>query len=291
MFLQQLLNGLSIGATYSLIAIGYSLVFGVLLFINFAHGGISMFGAYMTWYLLIKLNGGFPAVALFGGVVTAMILGVVIEKIGYLPLRRAPRLSLLVVSLGFSFILETTVQLLWGTDPKYMPSVIPLKSYIILNSRFNSVQIWILAISLVLMVLFYILIQKTKIGIVCRAVALDKDTSGLMGVNVNNVVSFLFGIGSALGAVSAIMLAVYYGTVYSTLGISIGMKGFTAVVLGGLGSIPGAVIGGLIMGVLESLCGAYISSAYKEGIAFFVLIIILVFKPAGLFGKEIVKEG
>jgi branched-chain amino acid transport system permease protein len=290
MFLQQLINGLCIGATYSLIAIGYSLVFGVLSFINFAHGNICMFGAYMTWYLLTKLNIGFP-VALFGGVVTSMILGVIIEKIGYLPLRRASKLSLLVISLGFSFILEISVHRLWSPQPQHMPPVIPLKSFIILNSRFNLMQIAILVMSLVLMALFYIFIQKTKIGITLRAVALDQNTSGLMGVNVNNMVSLLFALGSAIGALSAIMLAIYYGTVYTTMGATIGMKGFIAVIFGGVGSIPGAMFGGLIIGVLESLSGAYISSGYKEGITFIALIIILLLKPSGLFGKEIMKEG
>jgi len=290
MFMQQFLNGLTLGTTYSLMALGYSMIFGVLSFINFAHGDVAMFGAYMTWYLLIKMNMGFFA-ALFGGIATAVIIGVLMEKIGYLPLRRAPRLAMVIVSIGFSFILAISVQLIWGTAPNHMPSVIPLKTYTFMNARFNSIQLWILVISLILMAILYIFIKKTKIGIALRATALDRDTAGLMGVNINNVVSLTFAIGSGLGAVSAIMVAIYYGAVYSTLGASVGMKGFTAVVLGGAGNIPGAMAGGLIMGIIESLVGGYISSAYRDAIAFFVLIIMLLFKPAGLFGKEVVKEG
>lgn len=290
MFLQQFINGLSIGAMYSLIAIGYSMVFGVLQFINFAHGGICMVGAYVTWYLLTKINIGFP-LALFGGVFASMILAVAIEKIGYAPLRRAPRLPLLVISLGFSIVLEIAVQLIWSPAPQHMPRVIPFKSYLLLNARYNSIQIMIFIISLILMVLLYIFIQKTKTGIALRAIALDRETSGLMGVNVNNMVSLLFALGSAIGALSAVMMTIYYGSVYTTLGTNIGMKGFVAVILGGAGSIPGAVIGGLTIGILEVLGEAYISSAYKDGIAFFALIIILIFRPSGLLGKEITKEG
>lgn len=290
MFLQQFINGLSMGIMYALMAIGYSMVFGVLSFINFAHGSISMVGAYMTWYLLMIIDVGYP-IAIIGGLLTAMFLGMIIEKVGYLPLRKAPRLSLLVVSLGFSFILDISVQLIWGTEAQYMPPMIPINNYYIMNAKFNSLQIAVLFISFILMVLLYLLIQKTKIGIVFRAVALDKDTCGLMGINVNNVISLLFATGSIIGAISAIMVAVYYNSVYSTLGVSIGMKGFTAVILGGIGSIPGAVMGGIIIGILESLGGAYIATAYKDGIAFILLIIILLIRPAGLLGKEIEKEG
>lgn len=290
MFVQQLFNGLTLGATYSLIALGYSMIFGVLSFINFAHGDVAMFGSYLTWYLLVKKGAGLVP-ALMGGIIASMLIGVTIEKIGYLPLRKAPRLAMIIVSMGFSFIVATFVQIFFGTTAQSMPSVIPVKSYTILNAKINSVQLWIFAISLLLMALLYIFINKTKTGIALRAVALDRDTAGLMGVNINNAISLTFAIGSALGAVSAIMITLYYGAIYPTLGSNIGMKGFTAVVLGGAGSIPGAMIGGLIMGVIESLVGAYISSAYREAIAFFVLIVVLLFKPSGLFGKKVVKEG
>lgn len=290
MFLQQLLNGLTLGTTYSLMALGYSMVFGVLSFINFAHGDVAMFGSYVTWYLLaIKNLNFFPAIAC--GIVASVVMGVIIEKIGYLPLRRSPRLAMLIVSIGFSFVVATLVQVIWGTTPQPMPSVIPVKTYTLMNSRFNSVQLYIVLISLILMVMLHTFINKTKSGVAIRAVALDRDTAGLMGVNINNAVSLTFVISSALGAVSAVMMTIYYGAVYSTLGSSVGMKGFTAVVLGGAGSMPGAMIGGLIMGLIESLVGGYISSAYRDAIAFFVLIAVLVIKPSGLFGKEVVKQG
>ncbi|MGE5484709.1 MAG: branched-chain amino acid ABC transporter permease [Ignavibacteriales bacterium] len=289
MVFQQIINGLTLGTTYSLLALGYSMVFGVLSFINFAHGDIAMVGGYVAWYSFTVLHQGFLISCVFA-VAVSVVLGIAIEKVGYGPIRRAPRLAMVIASLGFSFILATAVQIVWGTEPQQMPSIGAVTSYTVFGGTFNSVQIWVLSLSVALMFLLQLLIQKTRIGMALRATALDRDTAGLMGININNVISFTFGLGSGLAAVSAIMMAVYYGALYPSMGGVIGMKGFTAVVLGGAGSIPGAMAGGVLMGLIESLAGTLLPSAVRDAIAFLVLIIVLLGKPSGLLGKEMVKE-
>jgi len=288
MVLAQVVAGLTLGSMYALLALGYSMVFGVLSFINFAHGDIAVVGAYICWLGYTKLGWGFGP-SLVAGTLTGAVLGVVIEKVGYLPLRKSPRLAAILVSLGFSFVIATSIQLTFGTQPQSMPEVIPVRSFEIFNTAITSVQIAILFLSLVLMIALHFFVQKTTTGIVIRATALDKETAGLMGVNIDTVVSMTFAIGCGLGAVSAIMMSIYYQTVYPVMGSIVGMKGFTAVVLGGAGSIPGAMVGGLLMGLIESLGGAYISTAYTSAIAFLILIITLMFKPAGLFGRSASK--
>lgn len=277
------------GATYSLLALGYSLIFGVLSFINFAHGDVAMVGAYMTWYLVSKLNIGFLPACLIA-ILSSVIVGVLMEKIGYKPIRRAPKLSAVIVSLGFAFIISMGIQIIWGTEPQQMPALGNVSTFSFWGATFNTTQIWVLALAILIMVSLQILIKKTKIGMAMRAVALDRDTAGLMGVNVNNVISFTFAVGSGLGAVSAIMMASYYGALYSSMGGVVGMKGFTAVVLGGAGSIPGAMVGGVLMGIIESLAGAILNAQVRDAVSFIVLIIVLLVRPSGLFGKELVKE-
>ena len=289
MFLQQIINGLTMGTTYSLLALGYSMIFSMLSFINFAHGDVAMVGAYVTWYLLSKLNISFFPACL-AAILTSAIVGVLMEKIGYKPIRRSPRLSSVIVSLGFSFIIATGVQILWGTEPQQMPPLGNVTTFTFGNITFNSTQIWVFTLAILIMLLLQIYMNKTKIGMAIRAVSLDKDTAGLMGVNVNNIISFTFAMGSAIAAVSAIMMAVYYGALYPSMGRVVGMKGFTAVILGGIGSIPGAMVGGVLMGVIESLAGAILNAQVRDAVSFIVLIIMLLVKPSGLFGKEIVKE-
>ena len=289
MFLQQIINGLTMGTTYSLLALGYSMIFSMLSFINFAHGDVAMVGAYVTWYLLSKLNISFFPACL-AAILTSAIVGVLMEKIGNKPIRRSPRLSSVIVSLGFSFIIATGVQILWGTEPQQMPPLGNVTTFTFGNITFNSTQIWVFTLAILIMLLLQIYMNKTKIGMAIRAVSLDKDTAGLMGVNVNNIISFTFAMGSAIAAVSAIMMAVYYGALYPSMGRVVGMKGFTAVILGGIGSIPGAMVGGVLMGVIESLAGAILNAQVRDAVSFIVLIIMLLVKPSGLFGKEIVKE-
>jgi branched-chain amino acid transport system permease protein len=288
MFVEQVIAGLTLGSMYALLALGYSMVFGVLSFINFAHGDIAVVGAYICWLCYTRLGWGFVP-AIVAGALTGATLGMLIEKIGDLPLRKSPRLAAILVSLGFSFVIATSIQLVFGTQPQYMPEVIPVRSFELFDTAVTSVQVAILFLSLALMAALHFFVQKSTVGMVIRATALDKDTAALMGVNINTVVSMTFAIGCGLGAVSATMMGVYYQTVYPVMGSIVGMKGFTAVVLGGAGSIPGAMVGGLLMGLIESLGGAYISTAYTSAIAFFILIVTLMFKPAGLFGRSLTK--
>ncbi|MCR4607833.1 MAG: branched-chain amino acid ABC transporter permease [Oscillospiraceae bacterium] len=289
MYLQQIVNGLTLGAIYALLALGYSMIFGVLYFINFAHGDIAMVGGYVTWFVAASLKMNF-VLAIFAGIIVSTLLGVAIEFIGYRPIRRAPKLSAVIVSMGFSFVLSTSVQLIWGTRSLSMPIFTNVKTFNIGSIIINSKQIWILVIATVIMVLLTLLINKTKLGMAMRAVALDQSTSALMGVNVNRTISATFAIGSALGAMSGIMMAAYYGVIYSTLGGLIGTKGFAAVVLGGAGSIPGAMLGGMLIGIIESIAGTVFNAQVKDAVAFVVLILVLLFKPSGILGKDVMKD-
>ena len=289
MLLQQLINGLTLGTTYAMLALGYSLIFGVLSFINFAHGDVVVVSAYMLWFLVTQC--AVPTVpALLIAVCAGMLLGVIIEKIGYKPIRRAPRLAAVIVSMGFSFILSTGIQIVWGTAPHQMPTIGETQYWEIGDVIINSMQLWIFSLAVLIMVLLTLFLNKTKAGLAMRSIALDRDTAALMGINVDRTISGVFALGSGLGAVSAIMMALYYGALYSTMGSTIGTKGFAAVVLGGAGSIPGAMIGGLLLGLIESIAGTLLTAQLKDAVSALVLILVLVIKPSGLLGKDVVKE-
>ena len=289
MLLQQLINGLTLGTTYAMLALGYSLIFGVLSFINFAHGDVVVVSAYMLWFLVTQC--AVPIVpALLIAVCAGMLLGVIIEKIGYKPIRRAPRLAAVIVSMGFSFILSTGIQIVWGTAPHQMPTIGETQYWEIGDVIINSMQLWIFSLAVLIMVLLTLFLNKTKAGLAMRSIALDRDTAALMGITVDRTISGVFALGSGLGAVSAIMMALYYGALYSTMGSTIGTKGFAAVVLGGAGSIPGAMIGGLLLGLIESIAGTLLTAQLKDAVSALVLILVLVIKPSGLLGKDVVKE-
>lgn len=289
MLLQQLINGATLGTTYAMLALGYSLIFGVLSFINFAHGDVVVVSAYILWYLVTQHSiPVIPAIviAICGG----MLLGVIIEKIGYKPIRTAPRLAAVIVSMGFSFILSTGIQIVWGTAPHQMPSFGETQYWEFGDVIINSMQLWIFGLAVLIMVMLTIFLNKTKTGLAMRSIALDRDTAALMGINVDRTISGVFALGSGLGAVSAIMMALYYGALYSTMGSTIGTKGFAAVVLGGAGSIPGAMIGGLLLGLIESIAGTLLTAQMKDAVSALVLILVLVIKPSGILGKDVVKE-
>lgn len=288
MLVQQLINGLTLGVMYSLLALGYSLIFGALEFINFSHGEVALAGAYVAWFGFARM--GMPFLfACVVGIIAAAIIGVVMERVGYKPIRNSAKLAMITVSVGFGYIVQTGLQVIFGTEP-YEFSTGTTKAFTIGNMTFTSVHIWVLLISIVLMVGLEIFIRYTKSGRGIRAISQDKDTAGLMGVNVDATVSKTFAIGSALGAISAIMMAIYYSQVYPMMGASIGNKAFAAVVLGGAGSVPGAMLGGIMMGVIESLAGTILNAQMREGVAFVVMILILIFKPSGLLGKEVKKD-
>ncbi len=283
--LQQVINGLTLGAIYALIALGYSMVYGVLYFINFAHGDVAMLGAYLCVVVLAGRLHLSNMVAVLLALVLSAVAGVLIEKVAYLPLRRAERLSMIISSLGVSMILSTGAQVIWGVSTQPVPSIVPTVLYRFGGAVASSLQFVILGVSLALMVGLQLLVHRTKIGIALRATSFSRDTASAMGIDTDKVISFTFALGSLLAAVAGIMVGIYYSTIYPTMGSTIGMKAFTSAVVGGIGSIPGAMLGGMLLGVVESLGGAYISSGYRDAIAFAVLIAILLFRPQGLLGS------
>lgn len=287
-FVQQLIVGLSIGATYALIALGYTMVYGVLRLINFAHGDVYMVGAVSGYYLAFWMLGLHAplsvtlAVVFLGSMLICAILGFLIEYLAYRPLRNRPRIVLLITAIGVSFLLESVGQLnkVFGPTPRDYPREI--------RQAFNF-ELVSLILSLVLMAVLTWVVLKTKIGLALRAVSFRFDTAMLMGINTNRVIAFTFMFGSALAAVAGVMDGIRYN-VEPLMGIVPGLKAFIAAVLGGIGSIPGALVGALVIGVTETLVRVYISSAYADAVAFLILILILLIKPSGLLGRPATEK-
>ncbi len=282
-FLTQLLNGIQIGSIYALVALGYTMVYGIIKLINFAHGDIIMVGAYVTWYLIAKLYMSEWAAILLA-VVGCTVLGVVIEKVAYKPLRKSARISLLITAIGISFLLENVAQLIFTANPRMFTNLFPGNMDLGSLTISNNTVVTIL-VSVALMVGLTLLVDKTKIGKAMRAVSEDNDTAQLMGINVNNTISFTFGLGSALAALAAVLYCCSYTQINPTMGSMLGLKAFVAAVLGGIGSIPGAMIGGLVIGIAESLTKGYVASSYADAIVFGILIVVLLIKPTGFFGR------
>ena len=290
MFWEQLLNGLTLGSTYALIALGYTMVYGIIQLINFAHGEIYMFGAFVGLFL-VTVAGADLFTALIGAMIFCMILGMLVERIAYRPLRgKSSRLSALISAIGVSIFLSTLMALIRGTNTTRYPNILEINTYHIGGLEISSLQIIILVVSALLMIGLQLLIQKTKIGKAMRACSQDLDASSLMGINVNRVISATFAIGSSLAAAGGVLVGIYYNAVLPYMGMMAGLKAFAAAVLGGIGSIPGAMIGGLTLGVMEIMGVAYLSSSYKDAIAFAILIIVLIIRPQGILGKKITKK-
>ena len=287
MFLQQLVNGITIGSTYALVAIGYSMVFGVLELINFAHGSVYMLGGYFTLMIYTGLGGYFYLAFLLSIILTG-IVGFSIDFFALKTLRRkkAPRLSSLMATLGVGTIIDNCVLLFFGSETKPYPNMLDFGRFEVGGAIISWLQIIILIVAVLLMLITSFLVYKTKIGKAMRATAQNADAAKLMGVNVGGVISFTFIVGSALAAVAGTMVGMYYQAIDSTMGFSVGMKTFAAAVLGGVGVLPGAMVGGLAIGVIETIAASYISSGYRDAIAFAILILVLLFKPSGLFGKK-----
>jgi len=293
MLLQQLINGLTLGAVYALIALGYTMVYGILELINFAHGEIYMIGAYLGIILLGFFTAlGLTSQSLVLAVVLAFLLSVVIasaygytvEKIAYKPLRSAHRLSPLISAIGMSIFLQNYVMITQGATDKVFPHIFSNKGMEFAGIRVTWLQVFIIIASGLLMIGLQVFIMKTRLGKAMRATAQDKTMASLLGINIDRVISITFIIGSGLAAVAGVMVAAYYGLVNYFIGYMAGIKAFTAAVLGGIGSIPGAMVGGILLGLVESLGASYLSSEYKDAYAFIILIVILLIKPTGLFG-------
>ena len=309
--IQQMVNGVTLGGMYALIALGYTLVYGIMLMINFAHSEMFMAGAYVGLFTLTGLTNpklvgsgavafltknGFGLVLLFTIVfliagVAIGLLGVIIERTAYRPLRNAPRLAPLISSIGVSIFLQNAV-LLW-VDSKALPfpqvfPVIDLKIYG--NASISTLQIFILVAVVVLLIGLDTFVSKTRIGKAMRATSQDRDAAGLMGVNINTVIALAFFIGPALGAIAGIFNGMYYGTVNWNMGFIPGIKSFTAAVIGGIGNLRGAMLGGFVLGIVESLAAGFLSTGYKDVVAFVILILVLIFRPGGLLGESVVEK-
>lgn len=294
-FIQQLINGLSLGSIYALIALGYTMVYGILKFINFAHGEIFMLGAYSGFYLANSLGVKSPSIPmallimLLAMIITACI-GVIIEKLAYKPLRNSSKLTVLITAIGVSLFLQYTGQLLFGADPKSFPTIIENVSFKVYGATIGSNQIVVLVSSTLLMIALRVIVMKTKMGIAIRAVSNNLTAASLMGININNVISFTFIIGSALAGAAGILYSINYPSIDPLMGMLPGLKAFIAAVLGGIGNFPGASVGGLIIGLVETFTVGYLSPTYRDAIAFAILIIILLVKPTGLFGKKEIEK-
>jgi len=284
--IQQIINGVSLGSIYALIALGYTMVYGIIRLINFAHGDIYMVGAYAGFFATSVFKLGFIPALIFAMAVAALF-GVVIERGAYRPLRNAPKIAALITAIGVSLLLENLGIYILGAQPRTFPDVFPLEKWNILGVILTNRQVIILGVALLLMVVLHYIIQHTKTGKAMRAASFDLDAAKLMGINVDKIISFTFAIGSALAAAAGVLVGVYYNSIEPLMGIMAGIKAFVAAVLGGIGSIPGAMLGGLILGLAEVFVVAVFSSTYRDAIAFTLLIFILLVRPAGLLGKNV----
>jgi len=299
--LQQLLNGLILGSLYALVALGYTMVYGILELINFAHGEIVMLGAMVSVTVLSVLAAlGVPVpLALLAALAAAMAVcvatGVLVERIAYRPLRNAPRLAPLITAIGVSIILQNVAMIVWGRQYLSFPPVLDLQVYEWAGATITNVQILIVGVAAVTMGGLLLLVQRTRLGRAMRATAQNREVAGLMGVDVNRVIAATFAVGSALAAVAGLLIAAYYGIAHYNMGFILGLKAFSAAVLGGIGNIPGALLGGLLLGVIESLgagyigdlTGGFLGSHYQDIFAFFILILVLIFRPSGLLGERV----
>ncbi len=297
-FLQQFLNGLAVGGIYALVALGYTMVYGVLKLINFAHGDLFTVGAYFGFTVLVScgLTSSLPpwlsvVLAMVLVLVMVALMGVILERVAYRPLRKANRLAAVVSALGASIMLQNAVMLVYGARFYVYPEELrPSLTLDFLGVQTPVMRIIVIALSLLLMLVLYAFIHRTRMGAAIRAVAIDQGASRLMGINVDRVISLVFFLGAGLGGVAGVMVGMYYGQIDFTMGWSYGLKAFTAAILGGIGNIPGAMLGGLLLGVIEALGAAYLAMAWKDAIAFLVLILILIIRPTGLLGERVADK-
>ena len=284
-FLNYLVSGLSLGSVYAIIALGYTMVYGIAKMLNFAHGDVIMVGAYVCFFAFTRygLN---PFISVILAMLVCTCLGIVIEKLAYKPLRAAPSLAVLITAIGVSYLLQNLALLFWSSNPKVFNSIIPNKSLDLGGLTVSYITLFTIAVCIVIMIVLTTFINKTKLGKAMRAVSEDKGAAQLMGIDVNTTISVTFAIGSGLAAIAGVLLCSAYPNLTPTTGSMPGIKAFTAAVFGGIGSIPGAFLGGLMLGVIENLAKAYISTQISDAIVFGVLIIVLLVKPAGLLGKR-----
>ena len=286
--LSHLLNGISLGSVYAIIALGYTMVYGIAKMLNFAHGDVIMIGAYITFSAVHAWNMP-PLVAVVVSMIVCTVLGVLIEGLAYKPLRQATSLAVLITAIGMSYLLQNIALLVWGANPKSFPSVVSIGSLSLLRGQLiiSGTAVVTIVACVIIMIVLTLFINKTKMGKAMRVVSQDKGAAELMGINVNFTISITFAIGSALAAIAGVLLCSAYPTLQPTTGSMPGIKAFTAAVFGGIGSIPGAMVGGILLGVIEILGKAYVSTELSDALVFGVLIIVLLVKPTGLLGKKV----
>jgi branched-chain amino acid transport system permease protein len=284
-WIQQLINGISLGSIYALLALGYTMVYGIIKLINFAHGDVFMVGSFIGFYAITAFGLGlFPALLL--SMAACAVFGVLIERIAYKRLRNATRIAALITAIGVSLLIEYGVIYVRGAQPEAYPNVLPNITFDLFGAQISSQSLFILLISVVLMIILQFIVHRTKIGKAMRAVSHDIDAAQLMGINVDRTISATFAIGSALAGAAGVIFGVYYTKIEPLMGVIPGLKAFIAAVLGGIGIIPGAMVGGLVLGVVETSVSALGFSLWRDAAAFIILILILIFKPSGLFGKN-----
>ena len=288
--IQQIVNGLQSGSIYALVALGYSMVYGIIMLLNFAHGDIIMVGTYVVWICVANF-GMHPILSLFVAIAASTLLGIVVEKVAYTPLRYAPRLSLLITAIGVSFLLENGFQLIFGAGSQKVDGLITGKGFSLGGVTISFPAILTIVVSIICMIALTFLVQKTKLGKAMRAVSEDMGAAQLMGISLNKTISFTFAVGSALAGVASVLyLYTYNGMTDPMMGSMLGLKAFIAAVLGGLGSIPGAMIGGFAIGMAEALVSAVGLSTWRDGVVFAILIIVLLVKPTGIMGRQVAEK-
>jgi len=302
-FLQQIVNGLTLGSVYALVALGYTMVYGIIGLINFAHGEVVMIGALTAFSVVSALVGAHApmptsamiVVGLMAAIPVCMAIGYTAERLAYRPLRHAPRLAPLITAIGISILLQNVAMMVWGRNYLYFPQIVTPTAYDIHGASITDLQILIMLLAALIMAALLFVVHKTRLGMAMRATAQNPSVAGLMGININTVISAAFLIGSALAAIAGLMVITYYGIGHYYMGFLLGLKAFTAAVLGGIGNMAGAMVGGLLLGVIESLgagyigdiTGGFLGSNYKDVFAFFVLITVLIFRPSGLLGERV----
>ena len=300
-FLQQIINGLTLGSVYAVVALGYTMVYGIIQLINFAHGELVMIGAMVAFSVIGALAGTelAPVLIVLAGILAAvpvcMLVGFAMERVAYRPLRGAPRLAPLITAIGISIILQHVALLVWSRNPLAFPQIIPLLSFNVGGAIITGVQIAIILTSLLMMAGLTLMVYRTKLGIAMRATSQNPQVAGLMGIDIDRIIAFTFIVGAGLAAVAGVMVGTYYGIAHYGMGSLLGMKAFSAAVLGGIGNLAGAMLGGILLGVVEALGAGYIGdltnnvfgSNYQDVFAFLVLIAVLVFRPSGLLGERV----
>lgn len=285
LFMQQMVNGVALGSIYALIALGYTMVYGTIRLINFAHGDIYMMGAFIGFYLITVLEMNL-LLAMIITMATTAILGVVIERIAYKPLRNSSRVAGLITAIGVSYFLQNIMIYFLGPEVRAFPSPLETQIFRVFGLVINSKQILVVAVTIVMMISLHLIVNKSKMGKAMRAVAVDSEAAQLMGIDVDRVISFTFALGSALAGMAGILVGIYYNSIQPTMGVAMGLKAFIAAVIGGVGSIPGAMVGGYLIGVLETIVTVMGGSMYKDAVVYGLLIVILLVLPSGLFGKS-----